>query len=62
VPARTTTANFTAHVAYGLRYFVRPHLAFVAGYRLHHISNGNRLERNPGINAHVLQAGVSLLR
>jgi hypothetical protein len=54
--------NFTAHIAYGLRYFMRPHTAFVASYRFHHISNGNRLERNPGVNAHVIQLGVSLLR
>ena len=62
VPSQTTTANFTAHVAYGLRYFVKPSVSFVASYRLHHISNGNRLERNPGVNAHVVQFGVSLMR
>jgi hypothetical protein len=61
VPSRTTTANFTAHAAYGIRYFLRPHAALVASYRLHHISNGNRLERNPGVNAHVLQFGVSVM-
>ena len=62
VPARTTTANFTAHAAYGVRYFLRPRLSVVASYRFHHISNGNRLERNPGVNAHVLQFGVSMLQ
>jgi lipid A 3-O-deacylase len=62
VPARTTTSNFTAHIAYGLRYFVRPRLSVVGSYRFHHISNGNRLERNPGVNAHVLQLGLSLLK
>jgi hypothetical protein len=62
VPARTTTSNFTAHVSYGIRYFVRRNLAVVGSYRLHHISNGNRLERNPGVNAHLLQLGLSVLR
>ena len=62
VPVRTTTANFTAHAAYGVRYLVRPHHAFVVSYRFHHISNGNRLERNPGVNAHVFQVGFSYLR
>jgi hypothetical protein len=62
VPARTTTANFTAHVSYGVRYFLTPKAAFVFAYRLHHISNGNRLKQNPGVNAHVLQLGFSLLR
>ncbi len=62
VPSETTTANFTAHAAYGVRYFLGPQHAVVASYRFHHISNGNRLERNPGVNAHVLQVGFSLMR
>jgi hypothetical protein len=62
IPAETTTANFTAHVAYGVRYFFRPREALVVSYRFHHISNGNRLERNPGVNAHVIQIGLSLMR
>jgi hypothetical protein len=62
VPENTTTANFTAHVGYGVRYFVWPQTAIVVGYRFHHISNGNRLDENPGINAHVLQFGVSFAR
>ena len=62
VPARTTTSNFTAHAGAGVRIFIRPQEAIVLGYRFHHISNGNRLERNPGVNAHVLQFGWSFLR
>jgi lipid A 3-O-deacylase len=62
VPVRTTTANFTAHAAYGVRYFMRPQQALVVSYRFHHISNGNRLERNPGVNAHVFQVGFSYFR
>jgi hypothetical protein len=62
VPEKTTTANFTAHAAYGVRYFIGPQTALVVGYRFHHISNGNRLEQNPGINAHVVQIGFSVLR
>ncbi len=62
VPERTTTANFTAHAGYGVRYFLRPRQAIVFTYRLHHISNGNRLERNPGVNAHVFLVGFSYHR
>jgi hypothetical protein len=62
IPAETTTANFTAHAGYGVRYFFRPREALVISYRFHHISNGNRLERNPGVNAHVIQVGFSLMR
>ncbi|MGH9173936.1 MAG: acyloxyacyl hydrolase [Vicinamibacterales bacterium] len=62
VPARTTNSNFTAHAGAGVRIFLRPQDAVVVSYRLHHISNGNRLERNPGVNAHVFQVGWSYLR
>ncbi|MGQ0735227.1 MAG: acyloxyacyl hydrolase [Acidobacteriota bacterium] len=62
VPERTTTSNFMAHLGYGVRYFFRPQQALVVGYRFHHISNGNRLDRNPGVNAHVVQIGLSLVR
>lgn len=62
VPERTTTSNFTAHAGYGIRYFFRPGRTLNVSYRFHHISNGNRLERNPGVNAHVLLFGVSLIR
>ena len=62
VPERTTTSNFTAHLGYGVRYFVRARQALLVQYRFHHISNGNRLERNPGVNAHVLQFGFAYVR
>jgi hypothetical protein len=61
VPDRTTTSNFTAHAGYGVRLLLRPQQAFVVNYRFHHISNGNRLARNPGVNAHVFLVGFSYL-
>jgi len=62
VPSQTARGNFTAHAAYGIRYFFRPSQALVVNYLFHHISNGNRLERNPGVNAHVIQMGLSVIR
>ena len=62
VPAQTTRGNFTAHASYGMRYLFRPHTALIVSYRFHHISNGNRRDDNPGVNAHVLQFGLSFLR
>jgi hypothetical protein len=62
VPARTTKANFTAHAGAGLRIFIRPREALILSYRFHHISNGNRVEPNPGVNAHVLQFGWTHVR
>lgn len=62
VPDRTTTSNFTAHAGLAVRYFVTSSTAVVIGYRLHHISNGNRLEHNPGVNAHIVQVGLAYVR
>jgi hypothetical protein len=62
VPPETTVANFTAHASYGVRYFYRPGHAIVIGYLFHHISNGNRLEKNPGVNAHIINVGLSVMR
>jgi hypothetical protein len=62
VPDETTTANFTAHVGGGIRYFFKPRQAFVVNYWFHHISNGNRLDRNPGVNSHIVQVGLSYAR
>jgi Lipid A 3-O-deacylase (PagL) len=61
VPLRTAKANFLAHMAGGLRVMIRPHQALVLGYRFDHMSNGNRLEDNPGMNAHAVHVGWSVL-
>lgn len=62
VPERTTTANFTANLGVGVRILLKEQQALVLMYRFDHISNGNRLDRNPGVNAHALHIGFSLLR
>jgi lipid A 3-O-deacylase len=62
IPERTTTANFTAHGSYGIRYFISPSRTINVAYRFHHISNGNRLERNPGVNAHIVMVGMSVIQ
>jgi Lipid A 3-O-deacylase (PagL) len=62
VPAGTTGSNFTSHAGVGVRVLGRGGAGLVVGYRLHHISNGNRLRRNPGVNAHMLQLGWTMVR
>jgi hypothetical protein len=62
VPDRTTTANFIANAGAGVRVLLKSQQALVLLYRFDHISNGNRLDRNPGVNAHALHFGFSLLR
>ncbi len=61
VPLRTAKANFLAHAGAGLRVMITPQQALVLGYRFDHISNGNRLEDNPGVNAHEVHVGWSVL-
>jgi hypothetical protein len=62
VPQGTTGANFTAHAGVGLRRTFRPTQALVVLYRFDHISNGNRLDRNPGVNAHAIHVGWSVVK
>jgi hypothetical protein len=59
VPAGTTRTNFTVHMSAGVRVFGAGRDALVAAYRFDHISNGNRLARNPGVNAHMVVLGWS---
>ncbi len=59
LPAGTTGSNFMTHGGVGLRLLAGRGRGLVAGYRLHHISNGNRLQRNPGVNAHMLTLGYT---
>lgn len=62
VPLRTTTANFTAHAGFGVRRLISRQQALVLAYRFDHISNGNRLDRNPGVNTHGVHIGLTLIR
>ena len=61
VPAGTTGTNFMTHGGVGLRVLGGRGRGLVASYRLHHISNGNRLRRNPGVNAHLITVGYTWL-
>jgi hypothetical protein len=62
VPAGTTGTNFTTHAGAGLRILGTSGHGVIVGYRLHHISNGNRVSRNPGVNAHMLVIGWTAIR
>lgn len=62
LPIGTTGSNFTSYAGLGVRILGAGGQGLVVGYRFHHVSNGNRLRRNPGINAHMLVAGWTLAR
>ncbi len=59
IPEDSTRANFTAHWGGGVRLRVSGPHRLLLGYRFHHISNGNQLGSNPGVNAHLFLAGWS---
>jgi len=61
IPDGTTGSNFTSYAGVGVRLLTRGASGLIAGYRLHHISNGNRLRRNPGVNAHMVSIGWTAL-
>ena len=61
IPQGTTGSNFTSYAGVGIRVLRAGRHGLIASYRLHHISNGNRLRRNPGVNAHMLTLGWTRL-
>jgi hypothetical protein len=62
VPEQTRRANFTAHWGGGVRLRLSTGRSLVLAYRLQHISNGNQLLTNPGVNSHVFLVGFSARR
>jgi hypothetical protein len=62
LPADTVSGNFTAHVTFGMRKLTSARRGIVLAYRYDHISNGNRADTNPGVNAHVVYFGWTMVR
>lgn len=59
IPEKTSHGNFTAHWGAGLRLRPRGPHSVVVAYRFQHLSNGNQLGSNPGVNSHVVLLGWS---
>lgn len=59
---RASQFNFTLQIGAGLRYLVSKRLSLHVAYRLHHISDANTTEHNPGINSHFVLVGFSIFR
>lgn len=62
IPDGTTGSNFTSYAGIGVRRLGASGHGLIASYRLHHISNGNRLRSNPGVNAHMITVGWTHIR
>ncbi|MCA9420990.1 MAG: acyloxyacyl hydrolase [Nitrospira sp.] len=59
IPEQSTQFNFVLQTGPGVSYFLTKHMAVTVGFRFHHISNAGIGERNIGLNAWLLNAGVS---
>jgi hypothetical protein len=59
IPEKTSRGNFTAHWGAGIRLRPRGPHSVVVAYRFQHLSNGNQLGSNPGVNSHVVLIGWS---
>ena len=59
IPEQSTPFNFILQTGPGVHYVLNPKVALTGGIRLHHISNGNLGERNTGLNAWLVNFGVS---
>jgi hypothetical protein len=59
IPEKTSRGNFTAHWGAGVRVRPRGPHSVVVAYRFQHLSNGNQLGSNPGVNSHVVLVGWS---
>jgi hypothetical protein len=60
VPEGTSKANFMAHAGFGTRVRASPRLGLVVAFRFQHISNGNQVVENPGVNAPMVWGGLSV--
>lgn len=59
IPEDTAKLNFTPQAGFGVSFFRASGPSFSVEARFHHISNGGRVEPNPGINSAVIVFGVS---
>jgi hypothetical protein len=54
--------NFNEQVGFGTRVGHARGAGFLLGYRFQHISNGGRAHPSPGVDTHLLYAGVSFVK
>ncbi len=57
-----TQFNFTADLGGGIQILSPSHQALTIGYKLHHISNAERGDINPGFDSNLFYVGFSLFK
>ncbi len=58
IPDRVANLNFTPQAGVGFLFSDASRRLYSLEIRLHHISNGGRVEPNPGINSVAFQFGI----
>jgi Lipid A 3-O-deacylase (PagL) len=56
------TRNFNEQIGFGVRIGGTPRRSLMLGYRYQHISNGSPDLPSPGVDTHLLYAGLSIVR
>jgi Lipid A 3-O-deacylase (PagL) len=56
------SGNFNEQLGFGVRLGDARGPGFLLGYRFQHISNGRRARPSPGVDTHLLYAGVSFVK
>ena len=54
--------NFTFDFGAGIQILARSNWGLTLGYKLHHLSNANTANANPGLDANILYLGISSFR
>lgn len=54
--------NFTFDFGGGIQIMAGSHWGLTLGYRLHHLSNANTANANPGLDANIFYLGISSFR
>jgi hypothetical protein len=56
------TMNFNEQIGFGVRIGATPRRSVMLGYRYQHISNGSPDLPSPGVETHLVYAGLSIVR
>lgn len=54
--------NFTTDLGGGVQFMLRDKKAISVGYKYHHLSNGYRVEDNPGFDSNIFYVGFSFFK
>lgn len=57
---RGTQFNFTLELGGGVEFMLTPNISLTAGYKYHHMSNGQFGQINPGVDSNIFYSGITI--